>query len=214
MSIAPSAPQASASVSADTLRVQSAVAVGRQRLADYAELCRPKIAIMTMVAVAVGFTLASPITFDAVKLVIAMLGVVQLVAASSMLNQCLERRTDVLMTRTQDRPIASGRISMPEASAVAAVLTSVGFGLLWNLVNPAAGVGDPGNSAELHSGVHVTEDKNVFVHDGRCYSRGDATSHWLAGCRTWTRHRSTGVVRGVFCMAVSALSGDRLDSPS
>ncbi|MEO1981227.1 MAG: heme o synthase [Fuerstiella sp.] len=138
MSIAPSAAQPSASVSADSLRVQNAVTIGRQRLADYAELCRPKIAVMTMVAVAVGFTLASPITFDGAKLVIAMLGVVQLVAASSMLNQCLERRTDILMTRTQSRPIASGRISIPEASAVAAVLTSVGFGLLWNMVNPAA----------------------------------------------------------------------------
>ena len=138
MSIAPAASQPSASVAPDSLCVQSAADSGRQRLADYAELCRPRIAVMTMVAVAVGFTLASPIVFDGAKLVIAMLGVVQLVAASSMLNQCLERRTDVLMKRTQLRPIASGRITVPEASAVAVVLTVVGFGCLWNMVNPAA----------------------------------------------------------------------------
>ncbi|MCP4170134.1 MAG: protoheme IX farnesyltransferase [Fuerstiella sp.] len=140
MSIAPSASQPSTPVSADSLRVQTGVVIGRQRLADYAELCRPRIAVMTMVAVAVGFTLASPITFDGAKLVVAMLGVVQLVAASSILNQCLERRTDVRMTRTQSRPIASGRISVSEASAAAALLTVVGFCLLWNIVNPAAAI--------------------------------------------------------------------------
>ena len=64
----------------------------RYRLSDYADLCRPRIAVMTMVSVAVGFTMGSPIVFDGGQLLIAMLGVVQLVAASSMLNQTLEQR--------------------------------------------------------------------------------------------------------------------------
>ena len=138
MSIASSASQPTTSVSAETFTVPTSVVLGRQRLADYAELCRPRLAIMTMVAVAVGFTLASPITFDLSRLLFAMLGVVQLVAASSMLNQCLERRSDARMVRTRLRPIASGRISVAEGSSVAAVLTLTGFGMLWNMVTPAA----------------------------------------------------------------------------
>ena len=34
-----------------------------QRLRDVAELCRPRLALMTLISVAVGFTLASPIVF-------------------------------------------------------------------------------------------------------------------------------------------------------
>ena len=66
----------------------------RGRIVDYAELCRPRIAVMTMVAVVVGFTLASPIVFNSLTLMLAVIGVVMLVAASSILNQCLEQGTD------------------------------------------------------------------------------------------------------------------------
>lgn len=91
---------------------------------------------MTVVSVAVGFTLASPIVFRGPVLLVAIVGIVALVAASSILNQCLEQATDSLMVRTANRPIASGRISTLEAVAVASFLTAGGTALLWNLVNP------------------------------------------------------------------------------
>jgi protoheme IX farnesyltransferase len=107
----------------------------RQRLADYAQLCRIKIAVMTMVSVAVGYTLASPIVFSTDTLLIACVGIVQLVAASSILNQCLERSTDARMVRTASRPIVSGRVTLAEAVGVSVILTLAGFSLLWNSVN-------------------------------------------------------------------------------
>lgn len=108
----------------------------RQRVKDYSELCRLRIAVMTMVSVAVGFTLASPIVFNAGVLLVALVGVVFLVAASSIFNQCLEQHTDRLMKRTVSRPIASGRLPLSEAIPVASVLTGVGFAMLWHYVNP------------------------------------------------------------------------------
>lgn len=131
----------STSSSASSARTSSLAAeMARQRVADYAELCRPRIAVMTMVAVAVGFTLASPIVFHGTVLIIAMLSIVMLVAASSILNQLLERHTDARMTRTQSRPIATGRILPAEAVTVAFLLMIVGFTSLWNLVNPATAI--------------------------------------------------------------------------
>ena len=113
----------------------------RQRIADYAELARPRIAAMTMVSVAVGFTLASPVAFHAGLLLTALLGIVLLVAASSILNQCLERHTDARMERTAQRPIVSGRISVAEAVSVTGVLSFLGTILLWQFVNPLTAVG-------------------------------------------------------------------------
>lgn len=108
----------------------------RQKFTDYLELCRPRIALMTMVSVVVGFTLASPVVFAGSSLLAAVIGIVQLVAASSILNQYLERLTDARMTRTSARPIATGRISGAEAACVALSLTVIGSVVLWNFVNP------------------------------------------------------------------------------
>ena len=107
----------------------------RGRLRDYADLCRPRIAVMTMISVAVGFTLASPIVFDAARLFIATLGIIQLVAASSMLNQVLEQSTDSTMARTSGRPIVAGRVSVFEVTFISLVLTTTGFVLLWTQVD-------------------------------------------------------------------------------
>lgn len=86
----------------------------RLRFRLYAEMSRPRIAMMTMISVAVGFTLASTVTFDSMVLLLALIGITLLVAASSILNQCLEKRTDGLMKRTAGRPLPSGRVSMAE----------------------------------------------------------------------------------------------------
>lgn len=133
MSLAPSQAPTSSVV---PQHIGSGESVIRQRVSDYAELCRPRIAVLTMVSVAVGFTLASPIVFRSATLAIALVGIVLLVAASSILNQCLERFTDLKMTRTMSRPIASGRLPVVEAVSVATLATICGFSLLWTYVNP------------------------------------------------------------------------------
>ncbi len=141
MSVAPSAPPSTTTVVPRHFASAGISVTIRQRIGDYAELCRPRIAVMTMVSVAVGFTLASPIVFHGTILVLATVGIVQLVAASSILNQYLERVTDARMTRTASRPIASGRIQALEAVSVSASLSIAGTAILWNAVNPATAVG-------------------------------------------------------------------------
>lgn len=135
MSVATSASQPASPVTAGPMTAETFAAILRQRSLDYAELCRPRIALMTIISVAVGFTLASPIVFQGTTLLIALLGIIQLVAASSMLNQCLERHTDARMTRTANRPLASGRVPAFEATVVSMGLTLSGFVTLWQFVN-------------------------------------------------------------------------------
>jgi protoheme IX farnesyltransferase len=87
----------------------------RDRIAEYVALSKPRIATMVLVSVAVGFTLATVQDFDVVQLMAALFGVGLSAAASSILNQWVERRTDALMPRTADRPLPAGRVSESEA---------------------------------------------------------------------------------------------------
>ncbi len=113
------------------------------RAGDYIEMCRPRIALMTMVTVSTGFVLASPVVIHWGLLAVALTGILQLVAASSILNQVLESRTDARMERTSDRPLVSGRVSRVEATLVGVVLAVSGIGVLWifiNVLTAAAGL--------------------------------------------------------------------------
>jgi protoheme IX farnesyltransferase len=59
----------------------------------------------------------------------ALLGIGLVSAGAGALNEALERRTDARMKRTEDRPIAAGRISLAEG--VLAGLGAVALGAVW-----------------------------------------------------------------------------------
>jgi heme o synthase len=105
------------------------------RLADYRQMARPRIMVMSAAAVISGFVLASPIVISWPVVWIAVVGICCLVAASSILNQVIESGTDLQMNRTSDRPVASGRISRIEAAAFGILAAMIGAALLWRFVN-------------------------------------------------------------------------------
>lgn len=114
------------------------IAVPLARLADYAQLVRPRIAVMVLVTVVVGGLLAS-VGYIPVSLWHAALGVGLVSASASALNQYLERDTDALMPRTADRPLPAGRLSMTEGLIFSALLGFIGFAyLLLTLQHPLA----------------------------------------------------------------------------
>lgn len=106
------------------------------RLLDYVELTRPKIALMAMLTVAIGYSLAARDVWKLEPLLHAAFGIALVAAASSALNQLLERETDSLMARTADRPLPAGRISPWEVLCFG-LITGIG-GCLYLLitVNP------------------------------------------------------------------------------
>jgi protoheme IX farnesyltransferase len=106
-----------------------------ERAADFVELCKPRIATMVLVSVAVGFTLASQSSLDLPLLFAALFGIGLSAAASSILNQWLERDTDALMPRTAKRPLPTGRVSEAEALGLGASLAVVSFAWLLMTVN-------------------------------------------------------------------------------
>ncbi|HET6425301.1 MAG TPA: heme o synthase [Planctomycetaceae bacterium] len=85
------------------------------RCTDYIELAKPRIAVMVLITVAVGYLVGQqgPWTWDAaalMKLWHAWIGIAIVAAGSSALNQWWEQKTDARMRRTSNRPLPAGRL--------------------------------------------------------------------------------------------------------
>lgn len=104
------------------------------RVSDYGQLVKPRISVMVLLTVTVGYYLANDGTATA-PLWAAWLGISLLAAASSALNQWWEQDRDALMQRTSDRPLPSGRMSPGEVLAFGLVSGIAGFVVLLSLVN-------------------------------------------------------------------------------
>jgi len=113
---------------ADPSLTVAALALPRSRVADFVELTKPRIAVMVLFTVAVGALLAGPV--DAALLVHVVVGVGLVAAAASVLNQLLERHTDALMRRTENRPLPAGRLQPAEVLVFGITLAAVGLGYL------------------------------------------------------------------------------------
>jgi protoheme IX farnesyltransferase len=102
--------------------VHGVVAVAR----DWLTLVRPRIAVFVVLAALTGALLSTGQSVELATAVTVALLVGAVAASSSVFNQILERDTDRLMERTADRPLATGRISVRDATCFAAGLALVG----------------------------------------------------------------------------------------
>jgi protoheme IX farnesyltransferase len=115
-----------------------AVPVDRNRLADYLELTKPRIAVMALFTVAAGYLLGAGAAAEARILFHALVGAGLVAAGGAALNQLIERRLDARMRRTANRPLPTGRLSPEEAAAFGAGLAGAGLAYLLATVHPAA----------------------------------------------------------------------------
>ncbi len=98
-------------------------------LADYATLFKLRISTMVIITAGAGFylgSLRSGISPFHAGLLRALVGITVVTCGSSALNQALERRTDQLMRRTADRPMAAGRISLTHGLLLGFAATFLG----------------------------------------------------------------------------------------
>lgn len=93
---------------------RSAVA-RKEILAAYWELSKPKIAVMGLVVVAIGYAMGVQETWNWLHLAESLIGIGAVAISSSAINQYIERDSDRLMERTANRPLPSGRLSVRQA---------------------------------------------------------------------------------------------------
>jgi protoheme IX farnesyltransferase len=107
------------------------------RLGDYAELSKPKIAVLELVVVLTAGFVATWGQPQPADMLYAMLGTLLVAGSASAANQWLERHRDARMARTAARPLPSGRLSSAEAFAFSAITLVAGFLTLALFVNAA-----------------------------------------------------------------------------
>jgi protoheme IX farnesyltransferase len=106
--------------------------------ADYLELTKPRVAVLVLFTVGVGFFLAggSP---HWLALAHTLLGTALVAGGASALNQLLERRSDARMKRTRNRPLPAGRLRPVEVLVFGLALGAGGTAYLaLALPHPAA----------------------------------------------------------------------------
>ena len=92
---------------------------------SYYQLCKIRIAFFAALSAAAGYVLVA--AYLEAQLVVVFAGVFLLACGASGLNQCQERATDALMSRTKDRPIPSGRIKPYKALLFSIMLAASGI---------------------------------------------------------------------------------------
>ena len=103
---------------------------------DYFELTKPRVVLLMLLCAAVGMLLASPVLPSLAKVFITLIGIALVAGSAAAVNHIADSKVDARMQRTQDRPIAKGRVSHLAAGAFAAFTGVFGFLLLYVLVNP------------------------------------------------------------------------------
>jgi len=105
-------------------------AVERQSLfAAYATLFKFRVSLMVLITAAAGLYLGclrEGVSPFSVQSCLAILGIAIVTCGSSALNQVLERKSDAHMKRTANRPMVTGRISLPHGLIVGFAATFIG----------------------------------------------------------------------------------------
>ncbi|MEQ8798418.1 MAG: heme o synthase [Salinisphaeraceae bacterium] len=107
-----------------------------QRLADYYELCKPRVVLLIVFTAMVGMFLATPGMVPWPALVFGTAGIGLMAASAAALNQILDRQADARMARTCGRPLVTGHLGVPESALFALVIGLLGMAVLHWLVNP------------------------------------------------------------------------------
>ena len=104
-------------------------------LKSYYQLCKPNVVYMMLICAFVGMLLAEETVSSFGYLFIALTGIALCSASAAAINQVIDRNTDASMTRTDQRPLPKGELSVIHASSFALVIGVTGSLILYFFVN-------------------------------------------------------------------------------
>ena len=96
------------------------------KLKDYMQLIKFTLSLTVVFSSVISYLLAPNITFNFLSVLLLFIGGLLITGSANAINQMTEKDTDALMKRTAKRPVASGRMSVSEASAFAAISAIAG----------------------------------------------------------------------------------------
>ncbi len=101
-------------------------------ISDFKEITKMRLSLSVVFSSVAGYFLGADTISLKIVLLLA-LGGYFMVGASNAFNQIIEKDLDALMHRTKNRPVASGRMSVNTAFAIACIFTVLGIAILYTI---------------------------------------------------------------------------------
>ena len=109
------------------------------KVKDYFQLIKFTLSFMVVFSTVVSFLIAPNellyVRSKVISVLLLFVGGMLITGSANAVNQVLEKSTDAVMKRTAKRPVASGRMSVNEATAFAVISGVVGVLILWYWFN-------------------------------------------------------------------------------
>lgn len=102
---------------------------------QYYDLTKPRVVMLIVFTAIVGMLLAVPGLPDLFVVLMASLGIGLAASSGAAMNQIIDMRADAIMARTQNRPLATGGMSVWQAVIFATLLCVLGMVVLVQWVN-------------------------------------------------------------------------------
>ena len=99
-------------------------------------MCKPRVVLLMVLTSVVGMFLAVPGMVPLDILVLGNLGIALVASAGAVCNHLIDRKIDLKMKRTQNRPLPQGRVGPRQTIVFALVIGLAGMSILLFWVNP------------------------------------------------------------------------------
>lgn len=124
------------STQADNEQLKKGRNVVMSKIEDYKQLIKFTLSFTVVFSSVISYMLApNVIEYDLLSIVLLFVGGMLVTGSANAINQITEKDTDAVMKRTGNRPVASGRMSVQEATAfsfIAAIVGSLILGLYFS----------------------------------------------------------------------------------
>ncbi|MDA9111138.1 heme o synthase [Bacteroidia bacterium] len=112
----------------------------KAKLQDYSQLIKFRLTFTVVLSSVFGYLIGYTGELNWTELVALIIGGFLVVASSNGLNQIVEKDFDILMTRTENRPLAQRRMALLEAAIFCVITGTVGIYLLGHYLNTYAAI--------------------------------------------------------------------------
>ena len=102
---------------------------------DYYELCKPRVVYLMILTSLVGMFLAVPGMVPVDILILGNLGIALVASSGAVVNHLIDRKIDIKMARTHNRPVAQGRVEPMQAAMFALTIGVAGMAIMMIWVN-------------------------------------------------------------------------------
>ena len=103
---------------------------------DYYEMCKPRVVLLMLLCTLVGMFLATTSFVEIDLIAYCLVGVALVAGSAAALNHLIDASVDQKMARTENRPVAQGRVSNRQGLVFVFITGAAGLLILAVFVNP------------------------------------------------------------------------------